>query len=253
MHLVLIGCEYSGTTTLSWAITKWTKRVMGVPRYFHDHWKIPHVTHPPGESQEAIDAAYEAYTEGKGEDPTRQGFTDEERRLFLALTPKQKEAFQRFHMEYHVSPSFYSYDYHNLVGMHIDEAVYAGMYFGYGGDGEYADRKAYARHTEERMIEQAPDTVLVLCQASPEAIKRRMRERPHVDAVLQENDVELVLGRFEEEYELSLFKNKITVDTGSKTVDESLEEFVGKYEEHISDANRVKMLVHKAKQQGEWV
>ena len=251
MRLVLIGCEYSGTTTLGWAISKWTVRVLGSFMGFHDHWKIPHVAHPEYESQEEADAAYQAWEEGKADDPTRQGFDDEEQRLFLALKPNQHELFQRYDMEYHLSPAFYASDNHNVVGMHIDEAVYAPLYYGYGGEGEY-DRKRIARHVEETMIKMAPETVLVLCQASPDVIRSRMRENPHHNGLVKDKDVELLLGRFEEEYELSLIKNKFTVDTGSQTVDESLAEFLGKYDEHLSDANRLKMLVHKAKQQGNW-
>jgi hypothetical protein len=254
MHLVLIGCEYSGTSTLALAISNWTKEAFGVGGFgFHDHWKIPHLNHPPAETPEESDAAFQAWAEGRGEDPTMMGYDDEEQTLLLALTPKQKEAFQRYHMEYHVSPTFYSYDHHNLVGMHIDEAVYAGLYYGYGGDGEYADRKQYARHVEETMIERAPDTVLALCKASPDVIRRRMNENPHPNAVVQEKDVDMVVARFEEEYELSRFENKFTVDTGTQSVEDSLAEFVCKYEPYISDADRMKMLVQGAKRRGEWV
>ena len=254
MHLVLIGCEYSGTSTLALAISNWTKEAFGVGRFgFHDHWKIPHLNHPPAETPEESDAAFQAWAEGRGEDPTMMGYDDEEQTLLLALTPKQKEAFQRYHMEYHVSPTFYSYDHHNLVGMHIDEAVYAGLYYGYGGDGEYADRKQYARHVEETMIERAPDTVLVLCKASPDVIRRRMNENSHPNAVVQEKDVDMVVARFEEEYELSRFGNKITVDTGTQSVEESLAEFVSKYEPFMTDADRVRMLVQSARKSGQWV
>ena len=48
MHLVLIGCEYSGTSTLALAISNWAKEAFGVGGFgFHDHWKIPHLNHPP--------------------------------------------------------------------------------------------------------------------------------------------------------------------------------------------------------------
>ena len=253
MHLVLIGCEYSGTTTLSYAITGWVEKVTGHYVGFHDHWKIPHVSHPTFQGQDEVEEGWKAWYEGKAGDPTRLGFTDKEQELFLALTPNQQEMFQRYHMEYHISPSFYSYEHHNLIGMHIDEAVYAGLYYGYGGDGQYADRKSMARHIEEKMVERAPDTVLVLCQATPDVVRRRMTEDPHKNAVLKEKDVDLVVKRFEEEYELSLIKNKITVDTGTKTVDESLAEFAEKFEPLITDAYRLRILVHQAKQGGEWV
>ena len=110
----LIGCEYSGTTTLAGAISGWVERVMGGDFGFHDHWKIPHISHAP--------------------------HTDEENEQFLALSPHLKESFQRYHMDYHLSPAFYGDDHHNMVGFHIDEAVYAPLYYGYGGPDEYADR-----------------------------------------------------------------------------------------------------------------
>ena len=253
MRLVIIGCEYSGTTTLSQAINQWTKKVIGEQVGFHDHWKFPHVSHPNFGSPDEAEKGWADWAAGKTEDPTRLGFSEKEQELLLALTPNQKEMFNRYHMEYHMSPSFYSYDHHSVVGMHIDEAVYAKMYYGYGGDGEYAARKELARHYEEQMLDRGPDTVLVLCQVSPNVIRRRMKENPHKNGLVQEKDIQLVVGRFEEEYEKSLLKNKFTVDTGTKTVDESLAEFVEKIEEFITDADRLKILVHRAKQSGDFV
>ena len=63
----------------------------------------------------------------------------------------------------------------------------------------------------------------------------------------------MVVARFEEEYELSRFGNKITVDTGSQSVEESLAEFVSKYEPFMTDADRVRMLVQSARKSGQWV
>ena len=249
MHLNIIGCEYSGTTTLGYALTQWTEQVMGYGVGFHDHWKIPHLSHPG----EAAGKLWADWAEGRAEDPTRLGFSEDEQKRFLALTRSQQEMFQRYHMEYHISTIFYAYDHHNVMGMQIDEAVYAGLYYGYGGDGEYSDRRPYARHVEERILEMAPDSIVVLCQAAPDVIRRRMKENPHKGSLLQEKDTEFVVGRFEEEYERCLFKNKITVDTGTKTVDASLAEFVGKYEEFMTEPDRMRILVHKAKQRGEWV
>ena len=49
MHLIIAGCEYSGTTTLSRAFAEWaTQNVEGGPfgiGAFHDHWKLPHLLH----------------------------------------------------------------------------------------------------------------------------------------------------------------------------------------------------------------
>ena len=41
--------------------------------------------------------------------------------------------FQRYVIEYHLGTSFYEYPDHGLVGFHIEEAVYAPLYYGYGG------------------------------------------------------------------------------------------------------------------------
>ena len=43
MRLVIIGCEYSGTTTLATAICKWAEDIMGGKFEFHDHWKFPNI------------------------------------------------------------------------------------------------------------------------------------------------------------------------------------------------------------------
>jgi hypothetical protein len=253
MHLILIGSEYSGTTTIALAISNWAESVMGGHHGFHDHWKIPHLSHPKFGSPEASEKGWADWAAGRIEDPTRTGYTDEEQDLLLALTPNQKEGFQRYHIDYHISPDFYSYPDHNVAGMHYDEAVYAGLYYGYGGDGEYADRKKMVHHVDERILGMAPDSVLILLKCSPEAIRGRMKENPHKNAVLQEKDVELVLSRFEEEYEKSIIKHKFTIDTSTATVDECLAEFVEKFEEFITESDRTRILVHRAKQEGKWL
>ena len=42
MYLILIGCEYAGTTTLAHAINEWTKESLGTEfKLIHDHYKLP--------------------------------------------------------------------------------------------------------------------------------------------------------------------------------------------------------------------
>ena len=42
MRLVLIGCEYSGTTTLARSVFDWANANLdGGTVLFHDHWKLP--------------------------------------------------------------------------------------------------------------------------------------------------------------------------------------------------------------------
>jgi hypothetical protein len=238
---------------MAWAISKWAKSVMGGDHGFHDHWKIPHISHPGFQTNEESEKGFEEWAQGRAEDPTQTGYTDEEQRLFLALSPKQKEQFQRFHIAYHIGSDFYSYDHHNLVGMHIDEAVYAGLYYGYGGPGQYADRIAGAPHLEERMLKMAPDTVLILLKCTPAVIRKRMKATPHKNSLVKDKDVELVLKRFDEEYERSLFKHKFTIDTSTATIDQCVAEFAEKIDKHLNEADRTRILVHKARQKGEWL
>ena len=137
MHLVIIGCEYSGTTTLAAGIKEWADRTMGLAGdrkyHFHDHWKIPHIRH---------------------------GLPVEEQEQILALSPYLKESYQRFHLADHMQDEYYllgaeetgdlSEGNHLVVGMHIDEAVYAPLYYGYGAGG-YLIRPCKVRqeHREE--------------------------------------------------------------------------------------------------------
>ncbi len=48
MRVILVGCEYVGTTTLAHAIDDWLETNMGVRfSLIHDHWKIPHTSGHP--------------------------------------------------------------------------------------------------------------------------------------------------------------------------------------------------------------
>ena len=106
-----------------------------------------------------------------------------------------------------------------LVGFHIEEAVYAPLYYSYGDSDDFS---AAARAMEQRILEQAPDTVLILLKASSEVIAKRLRETPHQHTVLRENrTLKHVLQRFEEEYQQSLLSGKFVLDTTSATVEEN--------------------------------
>ena len=235
MHLVIIGCEYSGTTTLADGISEWAERAMGGKYHFHDHWKVPHLRH---------------------------GLPVEEQEQILALTPYLKESYQRFHLADHMQDGYYllgaedtgdlAEGNHLVVGMHIDEAVCSSLYYGYGGEGEFGDRVSYARHIEKRMVEMAPDTVLVLLTCAPDVIRKRMKADPHTNSLVQDGDVERVLGRFAEEYERSLINNKFTIDTSTATPEECGAEFLEKYEPFMTVPDRTRILVHQASQRGEW-
>ena len=140
MKLIITGCEYSGTTTLAKGVCKWAESVMGGRFEFHDHWKIPNIACYPGV------AAPSALTEA-------------EQQEILALSPKFKEMLQRQSIIMHLPTGDQGPDY-IMVGFHIEDTVYAPLYFDYGGPNEPqggppdqvceaprgADRPVRARH-----------------------------------------------------------------------------------------------------------
>ena len=81
MRLILIGCEYVGTTTLANAITQWALDYMGA-RFedFHSHWKFPHIA--------------------------TNTLSEEDQRHLIALSPETKELIMRTNLEYHPHPLF---------------------------------------------------------------------------------------------------------------------------------------------------
>ena len=53
MKLLIVGCEYAGTTTLAHAIDDWMEAMYSRMSLIHDHWKIPYtVGHPAKISEE---------------------------------------------------------------------------------------------------------------------------------------------------------------------------------------------------------
>ena len=220
MRLILTGCEYAGTTTLANNICDWLERAMGTPASTHDHFKFPNLSHA--------------------------SLTAEEQEQLLGLSPLLKEQYQRYHVDYHVGDQFYrEAPHHIVVGLHFDEAVYAPLYYGYGGPGASFDRRILARQVESRLMEVAPDTVVVLVKASPQVIAQRMREAPHPHGLLREQDVEAVLQRFEDEYHQSVLRHKFVLDTSGATPEETLAEFQRQVGPFLSDGDRLRLLAHK--------
>ena len=242
MRLIIAGCEYSGTTTLSQTFGDWGSENMEGGRWgpneYHDHWKLPHVSNfsPPAPDEVANVVA--CFPDAKDGDYTRTGLTHEEQDQIMALSPKLKEMLQRYHLQYHLHPSFYAQDDHIMVGAHIDEGILGPIYFDYGGDGQYANRRPSMRHYEEQILELAPDTILVLVTASAEVIRQRMKDNPHLAGALQDTDVEHVLERHEEEYADSLLLHKTRLDTSSASIQESTDEIIEKITALITEVDR---------------
>ena len=217
MHLIIIGCEYVGKTTLAAEITKWGKRTLGSFGGFHDHFVMP-------------------FAQGD-EDPED---VDRLAEQVMAMDPILLERYTRWMISYHLTPGFYGNSDHCLVNWYYGDAVYAPIYYGYG------DRSRMARHSDAEAVQLAPDTVLVLMKASPTVIRQRKRENPHPHCVLKDKDVELILQRFDEEYNQSWIRRRLALDTTESTAEETLREFVGQMEPHLSNADRLRIVSHQA-------
>ncbi len=237
MRLILIGCEYAGTTTLARAVFGWVKANLDgdmVP--FHDHWKMP-------------------FTSGHQEHDPPLAPTVQEQEQVLALSPKLKEMYNRYSLYYHIQPGSFRVPDFMAVGLHIEEAIYGPLYWGYGIKGPWpigVERRIIQDLVEKDMLAHAPDMVLALVKASPEVIARRMTENPHPRQLVPKEDVEMVSSRFEEEFERSAIANKLTVDTSSDTVDQSLASLLKQYDPFLSDADKLRIVVKKMKDRGEW-
>jgi len=217
LKLILVGCEYSGKTTLAEEIVKWWKNLTGAHIPVHDHFTFP------GKEQ----------------------LTVEDTKLLMRLSPMAIELFQRYMIDYHLVHSFAEEDDHILVGYHIEEAVYAPLYYGYGYSNTTRDRSHYARYVENEILRSRPETVLVLLKASPETIKERMKNRPHDRGVVKEKDIELVLDKFEEQYNESLITKKFELDTTNATKEKTLEHFIENMIPHLRPVDSLRILQYQ--------
>ena len=153
MRLLLVGCEYVGGTTLAHAIDDWMFEKMGARfSLIHEHWKIPHTSGHPDDT------------------------TSEEQAWLLQASPKFKEMHQRHSLYYHVQANTFNQHDGMVVGGHIEEAVYAPMFFGYGGKGEAHDRELVAHQVENTILRFTKDTVIVHIAADTDVIAQRMKD-----------------------------------------------------------------------------
>ena len=223
MRLVLVGCEYVGTTTFAHAIDDWMDATMGVRfSLIHDHWKIPHTSGHPDDT------------------------TPEEQAWLLAATPKFKEMHQRHSLYYHVQANTFNGPDGMVIGGAIEDAVYGPMFFGYGAQGEDHDREVVMHQWEGTMLRFTEDAVLVHVTADTDAIRQRLHDDPHENMVISEGDIDSVKTRFAELVDWSLLKHKITVDNSGSMTD-TMAEFVGKIEPLLTDADRSRIDAHASK------
>ena len=219
MRLILVGCEYAGKTTLATEISRWLIQITGAPFVrWHNHFVVPYLDRhlvvreddhcpAPGKTAEEEWGAAEL---------------DE----VQAMSPAVLEQFQRHMIWRHLHPDMYRDAVYPVIDWYYADAVYAPLYYGYGKPGSFADRRQRARAWDAEVMREAPETVLVLVRAAPEVIRERRRRSAHSRGLLRDPDVELVLDRFQEEYEASLISRRIALDTSRAAPEETLQEFV---------------------------
>ncbi len=222
MYLILIGCEYAGTTTLAHAINEWTKESLGTEfKLIHDHFKLPD-TKPHGLE-----------------------LTPGEIAAFQQVSPRLTEVIQRHNLYYHTPWASGSDENFMGIGLYFEELVYAPQYYGYGGRGDMGDRGVISRNLEQRILQFRSDAVLVLVEAAPDVIRKRMKESPHSYPVVPAGDVEHIKQRFEDEYENSLIRQKIRLDTSIATVAESVAEFAAKIQPYLTEGDLLRLALRK--------
>ena len=231
MRLILIGCEYTGKSTLAGNISRWMIETMGVSLVrWHDHFVVPRLDGHTIIRAEGSDAAI-----GKTEHDLN---TEEDEEQIMSLRPNVLEQLQRHNVWRHLHPGLLSADDVLFINFYYAEAVYAPLYYGYGAPGSFADRSERAREWDRELLPYAPDMVLVHVTADPATVAERMATRPRVRGVLKEHDISFVLDRFQGEYETSLIERKFTLDTSNTTPQQTLAQFVERIRPHLSEVDR---------------
>jgi hypothetical protein len=231
MRLILAGIEYVGKHTLGGEISRWWAGQTGIEvppdPAFHDHFTLPNVVHF-----------------GEAHDNHRQLSAEQ----MLTLNPGLAEQYQRWGILGKLSSGYIAMTDLFIIDWYYSDAVYAPIYHGYGDRGQYADRRTMARGMDSHVNQIYPDMVLVLMTASPETIRQRVQKGDspfpdrHVHTRFQEKDTEVVLDRFQEEYDTSLLPRKFILDTTDASVEESLAEFKQKIKPHVTTEDKVRLL-----------
>ena len=231
MRLILIGCEYAGKTTLAVEISAWMRRVPGISLVrWHNHFVVPRL-----DQHLMVGRDEDAEVPGK---PLEEEWGAEEFDQILAMSPALLEQFQRHMIWRHLCPDMFRDPDYLLIDWYYADAVYAPLYYGYGEPGSFADRRQRARAWDAEVMRQAPDTVLVLVRAAADLIRQRQRRQPHPRGLLAEPDVELVLDRFQEEFDSSLIARRFVLDTTRASIAETLQEFLSQIPPHLSPTDQ---------------
>ena len=228
MKVILAGIEYVGTTTMANTLRDWKVKVTGEPfagGLIHDHSKIPHTSGHPDDT------------------------TLEEQQQILALSPKLKEMYHRYSIYYHIH--HYASPDDLTVGLHIEEAIYARKYYGYGTPGEAFDREATFGQMERRIKQITDDPIIVVHMTADAAvIEQRMgalKDSPqHTNSPLLKADIPEIMAEYTRLVEKSDIGPKLRVDTSTDSPAETLEKLVKQMEPHFTDHDRASMEAHKS-------
>ena len=232
MRLILTGIEYAGKRTLGIEISRWWADQTGEeflePPHlsFHDHFTLPHVVHTMGHEDHKEQTEMELLNANPGLQQLMQIYNINNK-------------FTRGYLE---MPDLF------LIDWYYSDAVYAPIYYGYGGPGQYADRQMIARKFDAEVNELMPDMILVLMKASSETVKKRVEDAKspfpsrHQHTYFDVKDTKNVLNLFEEQFEKSLITNKFILDTSTNTVNESLQEFKQQIKPFITSKDRLRLL-----------
>ena len=198
MRLIVIGCEYTGKTTLVNQLMDWG-HAHGIHHHLDDHFTIPDCQ-------------------------TLKEKSDREAQI--ALPEAIKERFQRFQVAYHVK-LVHRYCNILLAGFYLEEAVYGPRYY-------YPGVRAIEnpRRTETEL---PGDCILVHLTASPDVICKRMESARHEYPVVPKADVPEILDAFSAEYRASWIRNKFEIVTSDLTDEQMLDAFLKASIPHLTE------------------
>ncbi|MDE0745027.1 MAG: hypothetical protein OSB66_04775 [SAR202 cluster bacterium] len=227
MKVILAGIEYVGSTTISRMLSDWKLKNMGDPFFMgliHDHSKLPHTSGHPDDT------------------------TLEEQKQILNLSPKLKEMYHRYGMYYHLH--HYVQEDDLSVGFHIEEAVYARRYYGYGLDGEQFDRNNVFVSIENRIKQITTDPIVTVHMvASPDIIESRMyalKDHPeHTNSPLQVEDIEDVMADYQYFISKSDIGPVVKVDTSIDSPEDTLEKLVTLLDPYFTKTDLERIESHK--------
>ena len=252
MKLIVVGCEYAGKSTLIREIVKWQRTLYNHVNV-HDHFTFP--AHGSIGGHDEWDPA------------------DQE--MLLKMTPAGKARVTYWGHIFHVgNMPAWGMLYGDAVyeGYYIEDIIYGKLYYGYGdamappteipaGDttefARYLAVKPGMRHMpnlhgsstqqhffESMILNADPNTILMLIEASPEVIARRMRESPHQPQRIKEEDIDKLLEMFRQRFLQSILANRMVLDTSEATIEETFEQFKRDVTHFLTEKDMLRMVLH---------